>query len=128
MTLYIFLKLCKCSLIYFFFYLKLIVLFINKNHSIFQAVNEAGQGPNSETVTCKTPASRPGVISNINVNALSNAIYLSWSEPPSNGSEILSYNIELDDCVYNTEENVLELYLEDLSPETQYRYSFFLAC
>lgn len=94
----------------------------------FQAVNEAGQGPNSDTVTCKTPASRPGVISNINVNALSNAIYLSWSEPPTNGSEILSYNVELEDCVYNTEENVLELYLEDLSPETQYRYFFFFEC
>lgn len=91
------------------------------SRSIFQAVNEAGQGANSETVTCKTPASIPGVISNVNVNALSNAIYLSWSEPPSNGSEILSYNVELEDCVYNTEENVLELYLEDLTPETQYR-------
>lgn len=66
------------------------------------------------------------MISNINVNALSNAIYLSWPEPPSNGSEILSYNVELEDCVYNTEENVLELYLEDLSPETQYRYFFSL--
>lgn len=90
-------------------------------HLIFQAVNEAGHGPNSETVTCKTPASIPGVISNVNVNASSNAIYLSWSEPPSNGSEVLSYNVELEDCVYNTEENILELYLEDLSPETQYR-------
>lgn len=87
----------------------------------FKAINEAGQGPNSDTVTCKTPASVPGVISSINVNALSNALYLSWSEPPSNGSEILSYNVELEDCVYNTEENVLELCLEDLSPETQYR-------
>lgn len=94
---------------------------IDTSQSIFQAVNEAGQGPNSETVACKTPASKPGVISNVNVNALSNTIYLSWSEPPSNGSEILSYNVELEDCVYNTEENVLELCLEDLSPETQYR-------
>lgn len=86
-----------------------------------RAINEAGQGPNCDTVVCKTPASVPGVISSLNVNALSNALYLSWSEPPSNGSEILSYNVELEDCVYNTEENVFELCLEDLSPETQYR-------
>lgn len=84
-------------------------------------MNEAGQGPNSDTVSCKTPASVPGVISTISVNALSNELYLSWSEPPSNGSEILNYNVELEDMLYNTEENVLELCLEDLTPETEYR-------
>ncbi|XP_035205961.1 fibronectin type-III domain-containing protein 3A-like isoform X2 [Stegodyphus dumicola] len=86
-----------------------------------RAVNEAGQGPNSDFVTCRTPSSVPGVISVVSVNAFSNALYLSWNEPPSNGSEITSYNVELDDFLYNTEENVLELCIEDLFPETVYR-------
>ncbi|XP_054719651.1 fibronectin type-III domain-containing protein 3A-like isoform X2 [Uloborus diversus] len=86
-----------------------------------RALNEAGHGPNSDIVICMTPASVPGVISSINVTPLSNALCLSWSEAPSNGSEITSYNVELDDVLYNTEENVLELCIEELSPETTYR-------
>lgn len=86
-----------------------------------RASNEAGQGPNSNTVSCKTPASVPGMISGFNVQPLSNAIYMSWTEPLSNGSDILSYNVELDDILYNTEENIPELCIEDLTPETIYR-------
>ncbi|GFY48448.1 fibronectin type III domain-containing protein 3B [Trichonephila inaurata madagascariensis] len=86
-----------------------------------RASNEAGHGPNSNIVSCKTPASAPGTISGFNVQALSSAIYLSWTEPLSNGSPILSYNVELDDVLYNTEENIPELCIEDLMPETIYR-------
>ncbi|XP_042900745.1 fibronectin type-III domain-containing protein 3A isoform X2 [Parasteatoda tepidariorum] len=85
-----------------------------------RAINEAGPGPNSDTIMYRTPASLPGVISSVNVKTLSNSIYLSWTEPPTNGSEIISYNVELDDVLYNTEENIPELCIEDLSPETVY--------
>lgn len=86
-----------------------------------RAINDAGPGAFSEVTLCQTPASVPGAISTVNVNAASDSLYLSWTEPLSNGSEILSYNIELEDYLYSTEENVPELCIEELTAETAYR-------
>ncbi|XP_029470928.1 fibronectin type III domain-containing protein 3B isoform X2 [Rhinatrema bivittatum] len=95
-----------------------------------QAVNQAGAGTYSDTVTCRTPASVPDAVSNLYVLedehtdiypvSPSVCIALNWEEPCSNGSEIISYNIDLGE-ISITVGNITSYIVEDLLPETTYR-------
>nr|XP_033814966.1 fibronectin type III domain-containing protein 3B [Geotrypetes seraphini]XP_033814967.1 fibronectin type III domain-containing protein 3B [Geotrypetes seraphini]XP_033814968.1 fibronectin type III domain-containing protein 3B [Geotrypetes seraphini]XP_033814969.1 fibronectin type III domain-containing protein 3B [Geotrypetes seraphini]XP_033814971.1 fibronectin type III domain-containing protein 3B [Geotrypetes seraphini] len=95
-----------------------------------QAVNQAGAGPYSDLMTCQTPASVPDIVTNIcvledeHLNSCpvspSVCIVLNWEEPCNNGSEIISYNIDLEEtCI--TVDSVTSYVIKDLLPETLYR-------
>ncbi|XP_059847759.1 fibronectin type III domain containing 3Ba [Hypanus sabinus] len=93
-----------------------------------QATNQAGSGAHSSLVTYTTPASVPGVVSNVCVlddqhldpSLTSTCLALKWDEPPSNGSEILSYNIELGESLL-TVDNITAYVIRHLLPDTSYR-------
>lgn len=97
---------------------------------ILQAINQAGAGPYSELVTCRAPASVPDVVTtlcasddeHLDVCPLSPSVclVLNWEEPCNNGSEILSYNIDLGDVIIPVG-NVTSYVVEDLLPETTFR-------
>ncbi|XP_053566114.1 fibronectin type III domain-containing protein 3B [Bombina bombina] len=95
-----------------------------------QAVNLSGAGPFSDTVSCSTPASVPDTVSNLYVMddahletctiLTSVRLLLSWEEPCSNGSEIISYNINMGDVTISVG-NVTSHIIEALLPETSYQ-------
>ncbi|KAJ3613314.1 hypothetical protein NHX12_019564 [Muraenolepis orangiensis] len=71
-----------------------------------QAVNQAGAGPYSEQVSFQTPATNPDPVPSLCLldhapsesdHSPSNCLFLKWEEPSSNGAEITSYVIALDD-------------------------------
>lgn len=86
------------------------------------ATNLAGKSLYSDVISQKTPASSPNapVIESYEERATS--VDLAWTEPHDNGSPILYYNIEYMDRLVSTESNVLEWTIEDLHPETTYRF------
>lgn len=96
-----------------------------------QAINQAGAGPYSDLVTCRTPASVPDAISTLSVledehvaacqPSPSVCLVLSWEEPSNNGAEITSYNIDLGDVSIPVG-NVTSHIIEGLLPETLYRW------
>lgn len=86
------------------------------------ATNLAGTSPFSSVATIQTPASVPNAPTIDTHETSSNAVYLSWTEPQCNGSPILYYKIEYADHVLSTEQNVLEWSVENLMPETTYRF------
>lgn len=86
------------------------------------ATNLAGTSPFSPVASIQTPASVPNAPTIESHETSSNAVYLSWTEPLCNGSPILYYKIEYADRVLSTETNVLEWSVEDLMPETTYRF------
>ncbi|KAG8187970.1 hypothetical protein JTE90_025738 [Oedothorax gibbosus] len=92
-------------------------------HFQVQAVNSAGAGPFSESVSCQTPPSSPGSVSTANIKAVVEAsnIILSWKDPNNHGSPILSYNIEVGDAVHTTDGENPEICIEGLVPETAYK-------
>uniref|UniRef100_A0A8U8AM45 Uncharacterized protein n=1 Tax=Geospiza parvula TaxID=87175 RepID=A0A8U8AM45_GEOPR len=95
-----------------------------------QAINQAGAGPYSELVTCRTPAAVPDAVSTLSVledehvascqPSPSVCLVLSWEEPSNNGAEITSYNIDLGDVSIPVG-NVTSHVIEGLLPETSYR-------
>ncbi|XP_066565011.1 fibronectin type III domain containing 3Ba isoform X2 [Amia ocellicauda] len=94
-----------------------------------QAANQAGAGPYSDLVTCKTPASVPDTISTLSVLdsdhidahliSPSTCLALKWEEPCNNGSEIISYTIELGDSQIAVD-NVTSYVIEGLQPDSEY--------
>ncbi|XP_069753682.1 fibronectin type III domain containing 3Ba isoform X2 [Narcine bancroftii] len=94
-----------------------------------QATNPAGSGAYSSLVTYTTPASVPGAVSNVSVlddqqsdpSLTSSCLALKWDEPPSNGSDILRYNIDLGDSQL-TVDNVTAYVVPHLLPDTSYRF------
>uniref|UniRef100_A0A4W6DQ41 Fibronectin type III domain containing 3Ba n=1 Tax=Lates calcarifer TaxID=8187 RepID=A0A4W6DQ41_LATCA len=94
-----------------------------------QAVNQAGAGPYSEQVSFRTPATNPDQVSSLTLLDLptssesghspSTCLFLKWDEPNSNGAEITSYVITLDDQIVTVETGTSHL-VTGLQPDTEY--------
>ena len=84
-------------------------------------MNSAGAGPYSPVATGITPPSSPGPVVSVRASATAVSIHLTWKEPVSNGSEILSYNIDLGEKHLISVANTQEYVIQDLLPETTYR-------
>uniref|UniRef100_A0A3Q1HJI0 Fibronectin type-III domain-containing protein n=1 Tax=Anabas testudineus TaxID=64144 RepID=A0A3Q1HJI0_ANATE len=94
-----------------------------------QAVNQAGAGPYSEQVSFRTPATTPDQISSLTFLDLgassesglspSTCLFLKWDEPNSNGAEITSYIITLDDQTITVESGTSHL-VTGLQPDSEY--------
>uniref|UniRef100_A0A671X957 Fibronectin type III domain containing 3Ba n=1 Tax=Sparus aurata TaxID=8175 RepID=A0A671X957_SPAAU len=94
-----------------------------------QAVNQAGAGPHSEQVSFRTPATNPDPVSSLSLLDLptssesahspSTCLLLKWDEPNSNGAEISSYVITLDDQTITVESGTSHL-VTDLQPDSEY--------
>uniref|UniRef100_A0AAQ5YJI7 Fibronectin type-III domain-containing protein n=1 Tax=Amphiprion ocellaris TaxID=80972 RepID=A0AAQ5YJI7_AMPOC len=94
-----------------------------------QAVNQAGAGPYSDHVSFQTPATNPDQVSSLALLDLpassesghspSTCLLLKWEEPNSNGSEITSYVITLDDQTITVESGTSHL-VTGLQPDSEY--------
>lgn len=94
-----------------------------------QAVNQAGAGPYSEQVSFRTPATTPDQIqplvllelptSSESGHSPSTCLLLKWDEPNSNGADITSYVITLDDQTIDVESGTSHL-VTGLKPDTEY--------
>lgn len=99
--------------------------------SPFQAVNQAGAGPYSLQLSFQTPATTPDQITSLIFldvpssselgHSPSTCLFLKWEEPNSNGADISSYVITLDDQTINLE-SVTSHLITGLQPDTEYRY------
>ncbi|XP_036609838.1 fibronectin type III domain-containing protein 3B [Trichosurus vulpecula] len=95
-----------------------------------QASNQAGAGPYSDLVSCRTPASAPDAVSTLYVleeetlgaypTSPSACLVLNWEEPCNNGSEIIAYNIDLGENSI-TVTDATSYVIKNLLPETSYR-------
>uniref|UniRef100_A0A3Q2ZX86 Fibronectin type III domain containing 3Ba n=2 Tax=Kryptolebias marmoratus TaxID=37003 RepID=A0A3Q2ZX86_KRYMA len=95
-----------------------------------QAVNQAGAGPYSEKVSFRTPATNPDQVSSLTLLDLpssletahspSTCLLLKWDEPNSNGAEITSYIITIDDQTITVESGTSHL-VTGLQPDSEYR-------
>ncbi|XP_041356067.1 fibronectin type-III domain-containing protein 3A-like [Gigantopelta aegis] len=86
-----------------------------------QAINSAGPGPFSAPSPCVTPPSSPAPIITIKSQATATSIWVSWREPHNNGSEIISYNLDLGEKQLITIEPSCEYTIDNLIPETVYK-------
>ncbi|XP_055305314.1 fibronectin type-III domain-containing protein 3A-like isoform X5 [Sitodiplosis mosellana] len=86
------------------------------------ANNVAGKSPYSDVACQKTLAAVPNAPTIDTYEEKATSVYLTWNEPQDNGSPITYYNIEYMDRLISTDSNVLEWYIEDLHPETTYRF------
>ncbi|XP_046573068.1 LOW QUALITY PROTEIN: fibronectin type-III domain-containing protein 3A-like [Haliotis rubra] len=86
-----------------------------------QAINSAGSGLYSSSSSCVTPPSSPASIVAIKPYITATSIMLMWREPHNNGSDIISYNIDIGEKQLLSIEPVTEYTVEDLLPETTYR-------
>uniref|UniRef100_A0A7N8Y7V7 Fibronectin type III domain containing 3Ba n=1 Tax=Mastacembelus armatus TaxID=205130 RepID=A0A7N8Y7V7_9TELE len=94
-----------------------------------QAVNQAGAGPYSEQVSFRTPATIPDQVSSLTLLDLpafsesshspSTCLFLKWDEPNSNGAEITSYIITVDDLTITVESGTSHL-VTGLQPDSEY--------
>ncbi|XP_061825202.1 fibronectin type III domain containing 3Ba isoform X1 [Nerophis lumbriciformis] len=89
-----------------------------------QAVNQAGAGPHSEQVTFQTPATVPDPVSSLSLLDLpgqsrSSSFLLKWEEPISNGAEISSYIISVDERTITLEPTTSHL-ISGLQPDSEY--------
>ncbi|KAK5886752.1 hypothetical protein CesoFtcFv8_017756 [Champsocephalus esox] len=94
-----------------------------------QAVNQAGAGPYSEQVSFRTPATNPDPVPSLVLLELptplesghspSTCLHLKWDEPNSNGAEISSYVITVDDQTIAVESGTSHL-VTDLQPDSEY--------
>jgi len=96
---------------------------------VVQAVNSAGVGPFSTESWSQTPMNSPAAVSAVRATSTPQSIHLFWKEPVSNGSRILSYNIDIGDQrpLLSVDANTLECNITDLMPETAYK-SVVLSC
>lgn len=78
-------------------------------------------GPFSAIASCTTPPSGPNAVVVVKTSSTANSVTLIWKEPANNGSEILSYNIDLGEKHLISVGKVLEYTIDDLLPETTYR-------
>ncbi|XP_039194047.1 fibronectin type III domain-containing protein 3B [Crotalus tigris] len=97
--------------------------------SRLQAINQAGAGSYSDLVSCRAPASVPEAVTTLYVSEDEHldvcpmpvvCLVLNWEEPCNNGSEIVSYNIELGDSTLSVGK-VTTYVIENLPPETTFR-------
>lgn len=70
----------------------------------------------------KTPAAAPAAPIFDTYEVTSNDVILFWKEPENNGSNIIYYNIEYLDNVISTNENILEYTIDNLMPESIYKF------
>ncbi|XP_067833403.1 fibronectin type III domain-containing protein 3B-like, partial [Heptranchias perlo] len=95
-----------------------------------QATNQAGVGPCSSLASYTTPASVPSAVSTLyilddehidpSLASASTCLAIKWDAPCNNGSEILSYSIDLGENQL-TVDNVTAYVIQDLMPDTSYR-------
>jgi hypothetical protein len=88
---------------------------------VSQALNSAGAGPFSTIATFVTPPSSPGPVVSVRASSTATSIHLVWKEPLSNGSPILSYNVNVGDRLAVPVGNVLDYVIDELTPETMYK-------
>jgi len=88
-----------------------------------QAVNSAGVGPFSNVSWSQTPMSSPAAVSSVRATSTPRSIRVFWKEPASNGSRILSYNIDIGDQrpLMSVDADTLEYNVTDLMPDTAYK-------
>lgn len=94
-----------------------------------QAVNQAGAGPYSEQASFRTPATNPDPITTLSLLDLpsspetghfpSTCLFLKWEEPNSNGAEIASYIISVNEQTIVVESGTSHL-VTGLQPDTEY--------
>lgn len=94
-------------------------------------MNQAGAGPYSDQVSFRTPATNPDPITSLTLLELptppesghspSTCLLLKWDEPNSNGAEITSYVITLEDQTISVESGTSQL-VAGLQPDSEYRY------
>lgn len=95
-------------------------------------MNQAGAGPYSDLVTCRTPAAVPDLVSGVYLLDLpltptesesfspSTCLALTWDEPHCNGAEITSYSISMGDSIITTGNATCHI-IRDLLPDSEYR-------
>lgn len=91
-----------------------------------QAVNTAGPGPYSLLASCVTPPSSPSPVVSIKYTFSATTISLQWKEPHDNGSEIVAFNIDIGEKLISVNA-ITDYVIEDLVPETTYKYVYYLA-
>lgn len=94
-----------------------------------QAVNLAGAGPYSEQASIRTPATNPDPVTTLSLLDLpsspetghfpSTCLFLKWEEPNSNGAEITSYVVIVDDQTIVVESGTSHM-VTGLQPDTEY--------
>uniref|UniRef100_A0A8C6V5I2 Fibronectin type III domain containing 3Ba n=1 Tax=Neogobius melanostomus TaxID=47308 RepID=A0A8C6V5I2_9GOBI len=94
-----------------------------------QAVNQAGAGPYSEQASIRTPATIPDPVTTLTLLDLptcpetghfpSTCLFLKWEEPNSNGAEITSYVVTVDDQTITVESGTSHM-VTGLQPDTEY--------
>jgi len=89
-----------------------------------QAMNSAGAGPYSSVSWSQTPMSSPAAVSSVRATSTPRSIHVFWKEPLSNGSRILSYNIDVGDTrpLVSVDADTLDCNIVDLSPDTAYKW------
>jgi len=72
--------------------------------------------------------SSPAAVSSVRATSTPRSIHLFWKEPVSNGSVILSYNIDVGDQrpLLFVDADTLDYIITDLMPETAYKYDVSL--
>ena len=88
----------------------------------FQAINSAGAGPFSPVATVVTPPSSPSPVIHIRNSATATTITLIWKEPNCNGSDIIGYNLDIGEKQLISIGAVTEYTIEELAPETAYKW------
>lgn len=93
-------------------------------------MNQAGAGPYSEQVNFRTPATIPDPVASLSLldmpassesgHSASTCLLLKWEEPNSNGAEITSYVVTLNERSVTVESGTTHL-VTDLQPDSEYR-------
>lgn len=107
-----------------------LVLHLSSPSPFPKAVNQAGAGPYSELVNFRTPATNPDPVTSLALldiaassesgRSPSTCLLLKWEEPNSNGAEIISYVVSVDEHRVTVESGTTHL-LTDLQPDSEYR-------
>ncbi|KAG7487384.1 hypothetical protein MATL_G00022640 [Megalops atlanticus] len=94
-----------------------------------QAANQAGAGPYSDLVTCRTPPACPGPVPALRLQehdpadarlpSPSTCLALQWEEPCDQGSEVTSYTIALGDSLISVGRQTCHV-IEGLQPDSEY--------
>lgn len=109
-----------------------LVLHLSSPSPFPKAVNQAGTGPYSERVSFRTPATNPDPVTSLALldipassesgRSPSTCLLLKWEEPNSNGAEITSYVVSVDEQRVTVETGTTHL-VTDLQPDSEYRCS-----
>jgi len=103
-------------------------------------VNSAGLSPYSSVSWSQSPMSSPAAVSSVRATSTPRSIHVYWKEPLSNGSRILSYNVDVGDParpLLSVDADMLDCNVTELMPETTYKsvvmlcssdFSHFIYC